>query len=288
VAGHSDGWRFAAEVAAQRAAGWPLRKQLLWRARKLDRGGEVDLAKHIEHFPELVDGLSVEAINPVLRARGPKDELVSMVSLEGGGAVRLTGMLRHGRDYVAFFMRRLALREGWAIHQRLVVDPAFRGRAIGARFVQRSLALYDELGLQEIRIRAGLKTGRWLWAQMGFEFALPAEAEQACEWAEEACGALGVEVDGLDGLEEAAQLARLECEQDVSFEALAEALPERRGELEGVAAHNAVAMEEPIQLGKLVMLSGEEWHGYLRLKGAQRLAFDAAVAERVALAAGSE
>jgi GNAT superfamily N-acetyltransferase len=282
VAGQSERWRFAQDVAAQRAAGWSLRKQLLWRATELAGGREVDLVEHVEHFPELVDGFSIDGIDPVLRARGVKDELISKVSLEEGGSMRLTGLLRHGRDYVAFFMRRLQLERGWAIHQRLVVDPAFRGQAIGARFVQRSLALYDDLGLEEIRIRAGLATGRWLWAQMGFEFALAAEAEQASEWAEEVCGALGVEVVGLDELEGAAQLARLECDQEVSFAALADVMPERREELEGVAARNGMASEKSIPLGQLVMLSGGEWNGYLKLEGPQRRAFEEAVAERVA------
>jgi GNAT superfamily N-acetyltransferase len=288
VSGQSERWKFAEDVAAQRAAGWSLREQLLWRAHALDGGGEIDLALHIEHFPELVDGLSVDGIGPVLRARGANDELISKVSLEDGGSIRLTGMLRHGRDYVAFFMRRLQLQEGWAIHQRLVVDPPFRGQAIGARFVQRSLELYDDLGLEEIRIRAGLETGRWLWAQMGFEFALAAEAEEALEWAKEVCGALGVEMEGLEGMEAAGQLARLECDREVSFAALAEAMPEKRGELELAAARNGMAIEKPIPLGQLVMLSGGEWFGYLKLHGPQRYAFEEAVAERVVRAAEAE
>jgi GNAT superfamily N-acetyltransferase len=282
VAGQRERWRFADSVAEQRAAGWSLREQLLWRAAELDGGQEIDLVEHAEHFPELMDGFSIDGIDPVLRARGPKDELISKVSLDEGGSIRLTGLLRCGRDYVAFFMRRLQLQQGWAIHGRLVVDPRFRGQAIGARFVQRSLALYDDLGLEEVRMRAGLDTGRWLWAQMGFEFALTAEAEEASEWAEEVCGALGVEVAGLGDLEGAPQLARLECEHEVSFAALANAMPGRREEFEGVATGNGLDIGKAIPLGQLVMLSGEEWHGYLKLKGPQRHAFEGAVAERLA------
>jgi GNAT superfamily N-acetyltransferase len=284
VAGHSEGWRFAADVAAQREEGWSLREQLLWRASQLGDGEEIDLAAHVEHFPELIDGYSIDGISPVLRGRGANDEMISKVSLQSGGSLRLTGMLRQRRDYVGFFMRRLQLQEGWAIHQRLVIDPSFRGGAIGSRFLQRSLELYDELELQEVKIRAGLQTGRWLWAHLGFEFALPAEAEQACEWAEEVCAVLDIEINGVDEIEEAGQLARLECEKEVSLAALAEAMPRKREDLEQIATDNAMAMERLLPLGQLVMLSGPEWHGYLRLKGAQRLAFEEAVAERVALA----
>jgi GNAT superfamily N-acetyltransferase len=277
-------WRFAKETIRQRAEGWSLREQLLWRIGELTNSQSIDLAAHAEHFPEVLDAFTLNRITPVLVDRGDEGELISKASLEDGGMLRLTGFLQEGGNLVGHFMRRLQLEKGWAIHERLVLTPRYRAQGIGARFVHRSLELYDALGLELVSLQAGLQTGRWYWAQLGFDFAVPTEVGPVRDWARQACEALGIEVEGLDEFSSAAHFARLSDDRDVCFHDLAAVLPEHETKLIDVARGNGFAMTAEMPLGKAIMLSGPQWNGRLRLDGAQRRSFEAAVAERSAKA----
>lgn len=278
--GGGSSWRFAETTRQQTEEGWSLREQLMWRVGELTSSQSIDLAEHAEHFPEVIDAYTLNRITPVLVARNKQGELISKASLEDGGSIRLTGFLMDDGRFVGEFMRRLQLARGLAIHEHLVIDRRFRGQGIGARFVHRSLDLYDSLGLEQVGLKASLTTGRWYWAQMGFDFVLPGEAEPIRIWAEQVCEATGAEADGLAGLSSAPQFARLEGTNEISFGEMISGLPEHEERLNDIAEENGFALEDPMVLGKAIMLSGPEWSGRLRLDGPQRRSFEEALLER--------
>lgn len=285
--GASDGgapWRFAEDTRQQIEDGWSLRDRLMWRVGELTSSQNIDLAEHSGHFPEILDAYTLKHITPVLVARDKQGELISKASLEEGGSIRLTGFLLDDGEFVGEFMRRLQLDRGLAIHEHLVIDPRFRGQGIGARFVHRSLDLYDALGLEQVGLKASLATGRWYWAQMGFDFVVASEVEAIRSWAEKVCAATGIEAEGLDGLTGAPQFARLEGTRDVSLVEMATALPDHAGRLVDIAVQNGFAADDRMALGKAIMLSGPEWSGILHLDGSQRRSFEEALFERSARA----
>lgn len=282
--GGDSPWRFAEATAEQKAQGWSLRDRLLWRIGELTSSQSIDLAEHVEHFPEIVDAYTLNEIRPVLVSRDHDGELMSKASLENGGSIRVTGALVYDRQFAGQFMRRLQLDRNLAMHEHLIISPRFRGQGIGARFVHRSLELYDALGLEQVGLKAGLATGRWYWAQMGFDFVVPEEVEPIRVWAKKVCDATGVEADGLDELSSAPQFARLEGTRAISFGEMAAALPDHAEHLGKVAEANGFAPDDLLGLGKATMLSGPGWSARLDLKGAQRRSFEEALLERSARA----
>lgn len=281
-----EGWRFAKETEEQRIEGWSLREQLLWRVGELTSGQSIDLAGHAEQFPELIDGYTLNRFTPILHSEDGEGNTISKASLEDGGSLRLTGSLHLEGEYVALFMRRLQFDQDWAIHEHLAIDSKYRAYAIGPRFVHRSLELYDALELESVKLRAGLETGRWYWAHMGFDFAVATEVEKVRDWAEQMTAALGIEIEGLEHLQSAPQFARLQGAEaeEVCFNDLIAAIPERRASFLETALGNGIPLERKLPLGKLLMLTGPRWDGQLSLRGAQRRGFEAAVAERSAKA----
>lgn len=291
MSGQGDGWRFAADVAAQCAEGMSLREQLLWRIGELTSAQSIDLSEHVEHFPELIEGFTAPGLRrPVLASRDKNGKLVSVGSLEDGGSLVVTGSLSNedGR-FVGSFKRRLQFDPNWALHEQLVILPEFRGRGIAPRFLTRSFDLYDALGLEEVHVVAALETGRWYWAHMGFDFLLEEHRVMVRAWGEEVCHQLGIDGSEIGELSSAGQIARLDCDREICLDTLAEAMPNQRQRLEAeVAEKNGFEMDKPISLGRAIMLSGPEWRGFLQLEGPHRLAFDEAAKERAARAQDGE
>jgi len=287
MSGHGVEWRFAREVAAQEAAGWPLRERLLWRIGELTPAQSIDLAEHNEHFPEVMAGFTAAGIEPVLVSRDDEGKLISEASLEDGGSLVVTGALRApAGEFIGSFKRRLQLEPNWAVHEQLVIVPEYRGKGIAPRLLLSSFELYDALGLEEVHVVAGLETGRWYWAHMGFEFLKMEDRDMVRAWASEVCSALEVTVPELGERSSAGQIARLTCKREVTLEALAEAMPSQRERLEDeVAEKNGMDMRRPITLGRAIMLTGPQWRGFLQLQGPHRLAFEEAAQERVSRAA---
>ncbi len=282
--GVSSPWRFAEADARQSAEGWPLRKRLMWRIGELTSAQSIDLAKHVEHFPEVMSAYTLNEIRPFLVPHDDEGKLISKASLEDGGSIRLTGFLMDAGQFVGQFRRRIQFDRDLAMHESLIIARRFRGQGIGARFVHRSLDLYDALGLEQVGLKASLTTGRWYWAQMGFDFVAPGEVEPIRAWAEKVCGATDVKVEGLDEISGAPQFARLEGSRQISFGEIVAALPEHGEEVATVAEENGFALDDVMGIGKAIMLTGPDWTGRLDLEGAQRRSFDEALLERSARA----
>lgn len=254
------------------ARGVPLKDQILWRAEKLTSGQDLDLAAEAKHFPELCVGFSC----PGLQMGLVGGDEGSAISLEDGGSILLTGYLHDParKSLVAKFKRRLLLEQELAIHEFLEVVPQWRGGGVAMRFLRSSFNLYDELGIKEAHLQAGMATGRWLWARAGFEFTLPSDCERVKRWAEEACAALGIHELNVDSYSSAAQFVRMGGNRMTSMQEMAAAMPERRQLFEARAEANSLLMDQRIELGRAVMLAGPDWNGRLLLDGPSRLAFE--------------
>lgn len=290
VSGRGDQWRFAERVAAQEAEGMSLRERLLWRVGELTSAQSIDLGAHIEDFPEVKRGFTVPGFETRVVSRDEKGKLISKASIDDGGSIVVTGGLwvEGTGEYAASFRRRLQFAPDWALHEWLVVAPEHRGRGLGPRFLLSSFGLYDALELEQVHVVASLETGRWYWAHMGFDFIKPEEKALVHAWANEVCAALGLGDSILGPDSSAGQIARLDCEQPISLEVLAQAMPNQRERLEEeIAEKNGMAMARPISLGRAIMLSGPQWRGFLQLKGAHRLAFEEAAAERTGKPVGA-
>jgi GNAT superfamily N-acetyltransferase len=253
------------------------------RAEGLTQGESLELCDHLEEFPELVDAFTLPGLETVLVGAEHGGHVKSKVNLEGEGWVRVTGVLRTPAPHrlVGGFRRRLAFDPEIAVHEHLVLEPEFRGRGLGLRFVQRALPLYDSLGLRRIHLQAALETGRWYWAHMGFDFFPPGGCDAVRDWAVGLCAALGHDDLRPDQYHSARQFARMGGARRLSLEEIAEAVPERREKIEKVATKNGHAMDERLAFGRAVLLTGPQWDGHLELRGAPRLAFEAAASEKL-------
>lgn len=245
--------------------GASLRESILWRIERLTNGQAIDLAEHIDHFPEVRAAFSIP--NATLELIPGRCE----ASLEDGGTLELVGFL-HARNgakdnLVAQFRREIHLDQECAEHKWLKIEPDFRGHGISSALLLRSFSFYKALGLSGVELDAGMETGRWHWARVGFEFMWPKDRERVRHWALEVAERLGVHRPGIETFESATQFARMEGNRKVSLAELAESIPSMRGRLEAVAAQNYLEMGTRIQLGRAVMLTGPGWEGRLDLHG---------------------
>jgi hypothetical protein len=273
----AGGNRFAEEVARQRQAGTPLRDQLLWRMEQLTSGQSFALHDQIEHFPELLNGFTLPGFEIQLLPVDHEGKLACKANLEDGGSLLLTGFLHTPRPEfakVATFRRELRLESGLAFHRVLEVEPPFRGQGLSLKFLGRSFELYDELEFEEVLQQASLATGRWHWARVGFEFFPASECEEMRKWAARVCEALEIKGLNLDHYSSAAQFARMGGNRRISLGELAEAVPDCERDLAELAEKNCLALDEKIELGRAVMLSGPDWKSRLVLNGPSRVAFE--------------
>jgi len=245
--------------------GSSLRADLLRRIEELTNGQAVDLAAHIDAFPDVQAAFSIP--NTTLTLVPGRCE----ASLEDDGSIELVGFIHAsaaGSEHlVAQFNREIRLCQDCAEHKWLKVEPAFRGYGISSALLLRSFAFYRELGLSGVELDAGMETGRWHWARVGFDFMWPRDREKVRAWARAVSERLGVQRAGIEDYRSASQFARMEGNRRVSLEELAGAFAELRPRIEAVAAQNYLSMDERIPLGRAVMLTGPDWDGRLDLNG---------------------
>lgn len=245
--------------------GSPLRQSIVERIEGLTNGQAIDLAEHIGDFPEIAAAFSIP--NAKLELIPSRCE----ASLEDGGKLELVGFIhvRSGiQDHlVAQFQREIRFDQECAEHKWLKVEPGFRGYGISSALLLRSFDFYKALGLAGVELDAGMETGRWHWARVGFEFMWPQDFLKVRAWALELADRLEVHRPGIEQFTSATQFARMEGSRKVTLGELAEAMPSMRGRIEAVAAQNYLELDTRIQLGRAVMLTGPGWEGRLELHG---------------------
>jgi len=260
----------AAEIDRQRKAGVALRDQLQWRVEALIAGGHdpnPGLAQNGDAFAEVWDAFTIPGTAIV------KLEKTCEASVNPGLSLRIAGLLVAGQNVIGFLQRRFVFDRDLVIHEMLVIYELFRGRGINLAILTQSFDLYDELGLQEVYLQAGLATGRWHWARVGFEFARPADLKAVRDWATQVTAKTGVKGLRVDRYSTAAQFARMGGRRKLSLETIAQAFPKRRKRIEEAANGNGLQMADRIPLGRAVMITGPEWIGRLDLNGPGRTVF---------------
>ena len=173
------------------------------------------------------------------------------------------------------------LRDGYAIHEVLILEEEVRGRGVSAVVLKRSFELYDQLGFQIVILEADM-TGKWHWARLGFDFVLDSDLANVRNWTERALAALRITGLRVEGYTSAAQFARMGGARKVSIGSLASALPAaERPRIERTAAENGLALDEEIALARALMICGPKWFGRLELNGPGRVAFEAYARARI-------
>jgi len=234
------------------------------------RAARVDIAEHIGEFPEVEAAFSIPNTTlELVRGQCP-------ASLDDGGSLELVGFLwtQRGSEKprVLHFHRVLAFDQDCAEHKTLKVEPEFRGDGLSSALLLRSFSLYKALGLRRVEVKAHMETGKWHWGRVGFDFERSDHLERMKDWALEVVKRVGVRRPGIDKFTAAAQFATMEGNRPVS---LAEIGTTPYGDLGEIAKQNCLDPQEPIRLGRAVMLTGPAWDGHLDLYGPSYTQFKA-------------
>jgi hypothetical protein len=245
-----------------------LLEQLLWRIEIL--GGDVDL----------IDRQNRAAFSEVLDAYAPENHRLVLPAAEDCRArranneadIRFTGVLISGEILTAELDRHLDLGRRIAHHRRFRVAAAYRGNRIAPRSLIRSVALYEALGFKQIKLRAAF-SGTWYWASWGFRFEVPSELARVQDHAQTIIDAFGGDLDATT-LTHPIQFVRLGEPITITFDALCDALPDRRDPYESIAYDNGLGMHDPVPFGRVVLLTAPSWDGCLDLDGPDRLIFN--------------
>lgn len=201
-----------------------------------------------------------------------------------GHVIRVSGVIidTANRQVVGDLVRTIALDTGIAEHNFLRLHQPYRDNALTPVLVWRSFGFYDRIGLVAAVVHAALQTGRWYWARLGFEFATPQFRERVRRWGRAVNTALGSPLD-VSGFTEARQWALAGSTPPVvetTFEEIARSMPRARwahfrgqsfGSYLGIVADaNRLRFDQPIPLGRAIMLSGPDWWGFFPLHDAAR------------------
>lgn len=201
-----------------------------------------------------------------------------------GHVVRVSGVIvdTANRQLVGHLVRTISLDTRVAEHDLLALQQPYRDNALTPILIWQSFNFYDRVGLFAALVHAALQTGRWYWARLGFEFALPRFRSSVVRWGRAVNAALGSPVD-VSTFTEARQWALAGSTPplaETTFEEIARAMPRARwahfrgqsfGSYLGIVADaNRVRFDQPIPLGRAIMLSGPDWLGFFPLQDAAR------------------
>jgi len=263
------------EIERRREAGAveDLCAELLWRIRFL--GGHVDLheAQNREAFMEVVDCYAPDTKFAADRFRvvlNPNEACAA--TLDEGGLIRVSGFLVTGASVTASFQRDLFLDQKVAHHRSFRVVPRYRGNQIAPRSLRRCVGLYDQLGIQRIRLRA-CYSGSWYWAQWGFHFERRQELERIQEHAQRIVDKFGGGLDVGD-FTHPSQFFYLGEGAKITFRQLIDALPQCELAYGRIAYENGLGTHDPIPFGRAVLLTGPSWDACLDLSGPDRFIYD--------------
>jgi GNAT superfamily N-acetyltransferase len=253
-----------------------LKEQLIARIDELTQATEVDLAANIERFPELKAAITP----PGYMSSLVPGEAGAKARLEDGAVIELVGGLHlPGHQLpIATFKRTLNLDGKWAYHDHFEVRPDYRGRGISLQFLRGCFKLYDDLGLTEAHVQAS-ETGRWHWARIGFQFSPASAGDKVREWAAELAEALRLPIV-VSADASTTQLVGMGGLRKISMADIAAAVPRKAGEAKKAAECNGFEMEERIDFGRAMLLTGPEWDGRLGLQEADRVLFDIALEDK--------
>lgn len=179
--------------------------------------------------------------------------------------IRFGGLLRSAAgDKIGQIERALDFQLGIARHHQIVINPIFRDVGIAALILMHSMDFYVRVGIDTILLTAALTAGPYYWAKLGFNFH-GQDAETTRHWIARVSAKLGL---GLDCTQQRSAQEWVGVGRDegrtLALEAIARAFEnEKRELLEARARDCGIAMNEPIPLGKALLLSVSSWEGRL-------------------------
>lgn len=265
------------DIAARRASGIAdLGAEL---RQRIDDLGSLDLdtVDRQQAFAEVFDAFKPPNFDLYPR---PDDCEISV----SGHLIRISGVIvdTANQQLVGEIVRTIALDTRLAEHNLLRLQQPYRDNALTPVLIWQSFNFYDQIGLLFVLVHAGLQTGRWYWARLGFESAGPTFRSRIQRWGRAVNAALGSPVD-VSSFAEARQWALAGATPpivDTTFEEIARAMPRARwahfagqsfGSYLGIVADaNRLRFDEPIPLGRAIMLSGPDWRGFFPLQDPAR------------------
>jgi len=155
---------------------------------------------------------------------------------------------------VASFTREIHPEDGYAYHASFFIDKEYQNKKIARDLLDRSVHMYDKIGLNEVKVFANGDVGKYAWAMYGFDF----DDQYALENFRSALLARVAETDAYKKMTKEQQVQELAKVRAVKHSW-------------DVAAYR-VGGEK---VGKDLMLHGTSWNGTLKLKGEGRKIFDA-------------
>lgn len=306
------------DVRARRAAGLPdLGDEIRRRVREFG-AIRIDSDLRREAFSELTAPFEVEPYRLLVRPESHVDPTSTTVDLR----MVLVHIDGTNATAVATIERVFVLDEALVHHARLAVHGSYRGKAIAPRLMLSSFARYDQLGIHSITVHAGLGTGRFYWSgKVGFDFLREADQRHVERWATFVLGALNQPID-LDGISRPQQWALLGTTADppptARFSQLAASAPtvsmalldpnatgvvgsviaadveselgmvDLAAHLRSVTTDNEIDWDADVPLGKLIMLSGPDWHGQFDLTDpVSRRSYEQDASQAIAKARGT-
>jgi hypothetical protein len=209
--------------------------------------------------------------------------------------------------------RHVVLDGGFVSHDLLQVQKPYRGSGFSHVLLNQAFPFYRALGLHAVVVHAALETGRWHWARMGVAFH---DDDRAWiePWADLACHALGrprlqpgfapseLALLGFGPTPEETTMKQLHTAlattvatlrsdpvtRDAIDRLLAHCDLRARVESGGhwtalnadrfaaLAASNKLGFDDPLPIGKAIMLAGPDWRGIFDLHDpAAQLVFEA-------------
>jgi hypothetical protein len=174
-------------------------------------------------------------------------------------------------EKVAEIKRELDFAGRLVHHALLVVRPEFRNAGLAAILVLHSLEFYESVALSEIRLKAGLTTGPYYWARLGFGFESAKDAEAVRVWAARVSAKLNLGVDCLS-TRTAYQWSRLGLDEGVhvSLGEIAQGFPDEADRI-GVRANDmGLGLDHQVHFGKAMLLAGPSWWGRLVVSRSSR------------------
>jgi N-acetylglutamate synthase-like GNAT family acetyltransferase len=250
------------------------------RSRKA-RGGQLDRAEIDQRFSDL-HGATFEdtdvfhAFADVFDAVCAPQHITFVPSREhcaldvDDRQIRIQGTLRSAAgDTIGEIQRHLDFRRDLAIHQKLIVNPDFRAVGIGAIVLAHSLRFYEAAGISDVHLTAGLSTGPYYWAKLGFEFSDADESAGVQHWFARVNAklALGLDCRATRSPSEWVVLGD-EPKTECSLGQIAAAFPDVEERIKMRANDNAIELTTPIRAGKAILLAGPDWRGRLAVSRA--------------------